>query len=113
MLIYYANLPEEAIYYRERFSGYGGIYKIPFFINLLLNFVVPFLVLMTRDSKRTFVVLKLACWSILIGHYFGFTTMCSGTVGENGGFGAVEFGFVLLFACAFIWSVSTQLTKEI
>lgn len=112
LLIYYANLPEEAIYFRERFSGYGGIYKGPFFINILLNFVVPFLVLMTRDSKRTFVVLKVACWSILVGHYFDFyTNIMPGTVGENGGFGAVEFGFILLFACAFIWSVSSQLTK--
>lgn len=112
LLIYYANLPEEAIYYRERFTGYGGIYKTPFFINILLNFVVPFLVLMTRDSKRTPLILKIACWSILAGHYFDFyTNIMPGTVGENGGFGAVEFGFILLFACAFIWSVSSQLTK--
>jgi hypothetical protein len=112
LLIYYANLPEEAIYYRERFTGYGGIYKGPFFINILLNFVIPFLVLMTRDSKRTFLILKIACWSILVGHYFDFyTNVMPGTVGENGGFGAVEFGFILLFACAFIWSVSSQLTK--
>jgi len=34
-----------------------------------------------------------------------------GTVGENGGFGAVEFGFILLFTCAFIWTISNQLTK--
>ncbi len=112
LLIYYANLPEEAIYFRERFSGYGGIYKGPFFINILLNFVIPFLVLMTRDSKRTFLILKIACWSILVGHYFDFyTNVMPGTVGENGGFGAVEFGFILLFACAFNWFVSNQLTK--
>lgn len=112
LLIYYANLPEEAIYYRERFSGYGGIYKAPFFINLFLNFVTPFLVLMTRDSKRTPLILKIACWSILVGHYFDFyTNIMPGTVGEHAGFGPVEFGFILLFACAFIWSVSTQLTK--
>ncbi|TAG62143.1 MAG: quinol:cytochrome C oxidoreductase, partial [Runella slithyformis] len=61
LLIYYANLPEEAIYYRERFSGYGGIFKGPFFINIILNFFVPFLVLMTRDAKRTTRVLKVAC----------------------------------------------------
>jgi hypothetical protein len=67
---------------------------------------------MTRDSKRTFLILKIACWSILVGHYFDFyTNIMPGTVGENGGFGAVEFGFILLFACAFIWSVSSQLAK--
>ena len=112
MLIYYANLPEEAIYYRERFSGYGGIYKAPFFINLFLNFVFPFLVLMTRDSKRTYSILKLACWGVLIGHYFDFyTNVMPGTVGEHGGFGPIEFGMILIFASLFIWSVSNQLTK--
>ena len=42
MLIYYANLPEETIYYRERFSGYGGIYKTPFLVTIFLCFVAPF-----------------------------------------------------------------------
>lgn len=112
LLIYYANLPEEAIYYRERFSGFGGIYKAPFFINLFLNFVFPFLVLMPRDSKRTPVILKLACWGVIIGHYFDFyTNIMPGTVGEHGGFGPVEFGMILIFASLFIWSFTNQLTK--
>ncbi|ADB41634.1 hypothetical protein [Spirosoma linguale] len=112
MLIYYANLPEETIYYRERFSGYGGIYKAPFFINLFLNFVCPFLILMTRDAKRTYIILKLAAWCIIIGHYFDFyVNIMPGTVGEHGGFGPIEFGMILIFACGFIWSVSSQLTK--
>ena len=112
LLIYYANLPEETIYYKERFSGYGGIYKGPFFINIFLNFVFPFLLLMARDSKRTMGVLKVACWAIIIGHYIDFwNNIMPGTVGANGGFGPVEFGMVLIFACAFIWSVKHQLTK--
>lgn len=112
MLIYYANLPEEAIYYRERFSGFGGIYKAPFFINIFLNFVFPFLVLMTRDSKRTYVLLKLASWGIIVGHYFDFyVNIMPGTVGEHGGFGPMEFGMILIFACGFMWSISNQLAK--
>jgi hypothetical protein len=112
LLIYYANLPEETIYFRERFTGFGGIYKIPFFMNIILCFLLPFLILMTRDSKRTPRILKLACSIILIGHYFDFyNNIMPGTVGEHAGFGPVEFGFILLFACAFIWSVNVQLTK--
>jgi hypothetical protein len=112
MLIYYANLPEEAIYYRERFSGFGGIYKAPFFINILLNFVFPFLVLMTRDAKRTYIFLKIAAWGIIIGHYFDFyTNIMPGTVGEHAGFGPIEFGMILIFACGFMWSLSSQLSK--
>lgn len=112
MLIYYANLPEETIYYRERFSGYGGIYKAPFFINLFLNFVFPFLVLMTRDAKRTNIFLKIAAWGIIVGHYFDFyTNIMPGTVGEHGGFGPIEFGMILIFASGFVWSLYSQLTK--
>jgi hypothetical protein len=112
MLIYYANLAEETIYYRERFSGYGGFYKAPFFISLFLNFVFPFLVLMTRDAKRTYVFLKLAAWGIIVGHYFDFyTNIMPGTVGAHGGFGPVEFGTILIFACGFIWTLSSQLGK--
>ena len=112
MLIYYANLPEETIYYRERFSGYGGIYKTPFLVNIFLCFVFPFLILMTRDAKRTYSILKLAAWCIIIGHYFDFyVNIMPGTVGEHGGFGPMEFGMILIFACGFIWSIYTQLAK--
>jgi hypothetical protein len=112
LLIYYANLPEEAIYYKDRFHGYGGIFKAPFFISLFLNFFFPFLVLMTRDAKATHSILKIACWSVLIGHYFDFyTNIMPGTVGANAGFGPIEFGFILIFVCSFIWFVSNELTK--
>lgn len=50
LLIYYANIPEETIYYVERLKS--GQYAWVFFLNILLNFIFPFLVLMTRDSKR-------------------------------------------------------------
>lgn len=112
MLIYYANLPEETIYYRERFSGYGGIYKTPFIVNIFLCFVFPFLILMTRDAKRTYIILKLAAWCIIIGHYFDFyNNIMPGTVGEHGGFGPMEFGMILIFASGFIWSLYSQLAK--
>ncbi len=105
MLIYYANLPEETIYYRERFSGYGEKYLVTFWVNLFLNFAFPFLVLMTRDAKRTNIFLKIAAWGIIVGHYFDFyNNIMPGTVGEHGGFGPIEFGMILIFACGFIWS---------
>lgn len=112
LLIYYANLPEETIYFRERFTGYGGIYKAPFFINLFLCFVFPFLSLMTRDAKRSGVVMKVACWGVVIGHWFDFYQMIMpGAVGEDASFGLIEIGAILLFASAFGFVVNSQLTK--
>ncbi len=112
LLYYYANIPEEVIYFKERFSGYGGIYKAPFWINPIVNFVFPFLILMPRDSKRTPAILKLACWIVIVGHYLDFyNNIMPGTVGAAAGFGPIEIGFVLIFASAFIWVVCSQLEK--
>jgi hypothetical protein len=112
LLIFYANLPEETIYFRERFSGYGGRYFAPFIINLLLNFVFPFLILMARDSKRNRTFLKLACSSILIGHWFDFYQMqMPGIAKDQGGIGIIEWGTTLTFASLFIYFVANQLSK--
>ncbi|MBK9964996.1 MAG: hypothetical protein IPP07_08945 [Holophagales bacterium] len=49
MLIWYANLPEETVYFLKR-SGNGWL---PYLLILpLLKFVVPFLFLLPRDAKR-------------------------------------------------------------
>ncbi|QRR03142.1 quinol:cytochrome C oxidoreductase [Dyadobacter sandarakinus] len=112
LLIYYANLPEETIYFIERFRGHGGFFKAPFFITLFLNFFFPFLVLMTRDAKFTHSILKVACWSVIIGHYLDFyTNIMPGSMGASAGFGPLEVGFFILFLCAFGYSIANQLTK--
>lgn len=112
LLIFYANLPEETIYFRERLSGYDGRYFAPFIINLILNFVFPFLILMARESKRNFTFLKLACGSILMGHWFDFyQMMMPGIAKEQGGIGLIEWGTTLAFASLFIYFVANQLSK--
>lgn len=112
LLIFYANLPEETIYFRERFTGHGGRYFAPFIINLLLNFVFPFLILMARDSKRNRTFLKLACGSILIGHWFDFYQIqMPGIAKDQGGIGIIEWGTTLTFASLFIYFVANQLSK--
>jgi len=112
LLIYYANLPEETIYFIERFRGHGGFFKAPFFITLFLNFFFPFLVLMTRDAKGTHSILKVACWSVIVGHWFDFyTNIMPGTVGASASLGPLEWGFFLIFLSGFAYSIATQLTK--
>ena len=110
LLIYYANIPEETIYFVERLRS--GQYAWVFFINIILNFVFPFLVLMTRDSKRHTIFLKIVCYVLLIGHWFDFYLMITpGTLGENGGFGFIEIGMAALFAAGFIFVVLRTLAK--
>ncbi|MBK9319705.1 MAG: quinol:cytochrome C oxidoreductase [Bacteroidetes bacterium] len=48
MLIWYSNISEEITYFMLRQDHYRGIWLAAFFI----NFIAPFLILMTRDAKR-------------------------------------------------------------
>jgi len=111
-LIFYAHLPEETIYFRERFTGYEGRYFAPFIISLILNFLFPLLILMARESKRNYTFLKLACWAILIGHWFDFYQMLMPSIAKNqGGLGLIELGTTTVFACGFMYVVYSQLSK--
>ncbi len=110
LLIYYANIPEETVYFVERLNSDN--YSWIFFVNLFLNFVFPFLFLMTRDSKRHTIFLKIVCSVILIGHWFDFYLMITpGSLSENGGFGFIEIGMAAIFAASFIYVVLRTLSK--
>ncbi|GAC1373762.1 MAG: hypothetical protein NVS3B25_19800 [Hymenobacter sp.] len=102
MLIWYANLPEEAVYFNQRLGGFEGRYTGMFFFNLLINFVFPFLGLMTRDAKRQMIIMKIVCIAILLGHWSDFYLMLMpGTLkGENGFL--IEIGVAAIFLGSFL-----------
>jgi hypothetical protein len=110
MLIYYSNLPEETIYFiqRMRTSPYGWI----FYANIFLNFILPFLLLMTRDAKRQMSMLKVVCPIVITGHWFDFYNMITpGSMKENGGVGFIEIGLALVFMGMFLYVVLNALSK--
>lgn len=110
LLIYYANIPEETVYFVERLDS--SQYKWVFFVNLFMNFVLPFLLLMTRDSKRHMSFLKLVCPIVLVGHWFDFYLMVTpGVMKEDGTFGFVEIGMAMIFLTAFLFVTLTNLAK--
>lgn len=110
LLIYYANIPEETVYFVERLKS--GQYAWVFFMNILVNFIFPFLVLMTRDSKRHTIFLKVVCTVLLAGHWLDFYLMITpGSIGENGGIGFIEIGMAAIFAVGFIYVVLRALSK--
>lgn len=111
LLIYYANIPEESVYFVERLSS--DFYAPVFYLNIILNFFFPFLVLMTRDSKRHGVFLKIVCAVVLFGHWLDFYLMVTpGTLQENGGFGFLEIGTIMIYLAAFLFVVLNGLTKS-
>ncbi len=109
MLIYYAHIPEETVYFVERWKGH---YTPVFYLNLILNFFFPFLVLMTRDSKRHARILKVVCPVVVFGHWLDFYLMITpGTLADNGGFGFMEIGLILVYFSAFLYVALTALAK--
>ena len=111
LLIYYANIPEEAIYFVQRLKT--PPYSWIFFANLFLNFVFPFLLFMTRDSKRHMSMLKVVCPIIIIGHWFDFYNMMTpGIMHGNGGVGFLEIGLTMVFAAFFLFVVLGSLAKS-
>jgi len=111
LLIYYANIPEETIYFVERLSS--DQYAPFFFINLIVNFVLPFLLLMTRQAKRHTRILKVVMPIILVGHWIDFYLMITpGTLKENGGFGLLEIGLAMVYLAAFLYVVLSSLAKQ-
>jgi hypothetical protein len=110
LLIWYANIPEETVYFIERLetSPYSWI----FYANLILNFVLPFLLLMTRDAKRQMSTLKLVCPIIIVGHWFDFYQMVTpGVMQQNGGIGLLEIGIALIYAAAFLFITLSTLGR--
>jgi hypothetical protein len=103
MLYWYANLPEEVIYFKERFGAYQDHYTWILLGNLVVNFAFPFLVLMTRDAKRQTIMLKIVTIVVLAGHWMDFYLMIMpGTLRGESGLGLIELGTLLVFLGAFL-----------
>lgn len=116
ILYWYANIPEEGVWFIERMFNNMGNYSVLFILNLLINFLFPFLYFMTRDSKREMTLLKVGAFVLLVGHWIDFYLMVTpGTLGEHGGMNIgmlfVELGTTLVFAAIFLYAVLTGLSK--
>ena len=80
MLIWYANIPEETIYFKPRLDGtYSGI----FWFSFIINFVAPLLILMTRRSKRNYATMTIMSLVIIFGHWLDFHQMIFGSVASD------------------------------
>ncbi len=71
MLIWYGNVGEETVYFRQRFDEY----PVLFYGNLFINFVIPFLVLIRNDTKRKMGTMSVICSIVLIGHWIDYFLM--------------------------------------
>lgn len=113
LLIWYANLPEEAAYFYRRWEPE---FKPWFWLNIVINFGAPLLVLMSRDSKRAVKVLKVACIILILGHWLDYFQMVMpGAVGPQSHWyteiGPIEITVLIGFAGLFTFLMLNALSK--
>lgn len=110
MLIWYANIPEETVYFKHRVQGpYKGI----FFFNLIINFVCPLLILMKRAVKRNYTLMTFMAILIIFGHWIDFYQMVMGSISpEHVTLGWLDFGVAALFIGLIIFFTGKALASK-
>ncbi len=108
MLIWYANIPEEVVYYQVRWEYFKKLWVA----NLIINFCAPLLILMTRDAKRQTSILWVAGIIILAGHWLDVYLMVTpGVLGKDWHIGFIELGTLVGYLGLFIRVTLGELTK--
>jgi hypothetical protein len=115
MLIWYSNQPEETKYFIERIgtAEKAGPYKGLFFLNLIINFLCPLLILMKRGVKRNWTMVTVMAILIIFGHWLDFYQMVMpGTMKDHAEMMPFEFGIGALFIGLIMWGVGKYLTSH-
>lgn len=111
LLIWYANIPEETMYY---FIRINGPWAILFFANIILNWAIPMLALMTNTAKKSKKVLVAVGTIMLIGRWVDlYLLIMPGAKGSNSlpTIGFIEIGFTLLLGGIFFYVILHAFTK--
>ena len=110
MLIWYSNIPEETVYFYKRWEPE---YKPWFWLNIIINFVAPLLLLVDRSRIRSSSALLFTAILLLCGHWLDYYIMIMpGTVENHRGFGFIEIGTAIGFVGLFTFLVMSKLSKH-
>lgn len=114
LLIWYANIPEETMYFvtREHHN-----WDWLFFFNVGINWIVPFFALMSYRAKRSPFVLFRVAVVLIIGRWLDIYLMVAPDVYEHAGvtdpqIGLIEVGVSIGFASLFILVIGLSLQKR-
>ncbi len=101
MLIWYTNIPEETSYYLPRVQGAWAPLTV---VNILLNWVAPFFILLPRPCKRSESVMLKVAVVVLIGRWVDLYIMVfPSTIGPTPAFGIWEVASLGLLVAATSW----------
>ena len=110
MLIWYANLPEETVFYLHR--SHGGWMEVSMAL-LVFKFIVPFALLLPRWAKRTPKHLVIVCVLVLIMQYVDIYWMVYPNYSHDYlAFSWMEIGSFIGFAGLFLFMVTRFLSRN-
>lgn len=108
MLIWYANIPEETFYFIKRVENYEFL----FILNLVLNFLIPFLVLIVRKFRRILWIVTAMAIVVFAGQWLDqYLMIFPGTMKEVQSIGLFDIGITIGFIGILLWVVLQSLTK--
>lgn len=80
-LIWYANIPEETAWYKLRWEGPWMWVSLAL---IFMQFVIPFWVLLSRHTKRSYTGLTAGAVILLVAHYIDLYWLVMPTLGDAG-----------------------------
>lgn len=108
IIIWYANIPELTAYYHPRFLGE---WRVLFYLEPLINFAIPFIVVMPDSLGRKKPVMTCISLLLLIGLWISlYLQIMPGTYGKLK-VGFTEIGMWVGYAGIYIWLVFNALSR--
>ena len=108
MLMWYANMPEEVFWYKDRIEGAWG----PLLLALaVFHFLVPFFVLIPRNAKSNPKWLVSVAALMLFAHWLDLYWMIFPVLDHEPLFGWPEISFALLFLSASLLWIRRSMTR--
>lgn len=93
-LIWYANIPEETIFYKHRWTGSWQTISL---LILFGHFIIPFIVLLSRHAKRSSLVLGASAVWMIFMHWIDLYWLVKPNFDHHGAhFGIADVGTLLL-----------------
>ncbi|OQP67159.1 quinol:cytochrome C oxidoreductase [Niastella vici] len=114
MLIWYANMPEETIYFNSRITSksHSGAYTGLYWFMFCINFIAPILILMRRGSKRNYTTVTFMAIVIIFGHWLDFYQMVFASLfPDHVTLNLFDFGVAAGFVGLIMFSTAKALTK--
>lgn len=108
-LVWYANIPEETIWYKHRWEG---SWKTISLIIVIGHFCVPFLLLITRAAKRSGNFLLFVAFYMLVMHYIDLYWLIAPNLHQHGAhFSWFDITTLLAIGGPFFWYFWTRFTS--